>query len=444
MDPFFVKAIQLILSLSILIVLHEFGHFIPARLFGMRVEKFFLFFDVKFALFKKKIGDTVYGIGWLPLGGYCKIAGMIDESMDKDAMAEAPKDYEFRSKPAWQRLIVMLGGVTVNIIVGIVIYICIIGFNGDPYTTADDLENGFGFTPTMEQYGFQQGDKIMDVNGKHLEDQMKFPQMVMMRDVSEVTVLHENGKTETLQLPEDIGMQLFQKGEMYGINLPRTPVGIDSVFGPAKKAGIMPSDKLVSLDGIPIKYQSDFAYALQKNRDSIVSMTIERNGAPKTFDFTKSEKGMVGIGFKYLDTTSVNPKRQIHHYGIGKSITEGVSYGYWVLHDYVKQFSYVFTAKGATQVGGFGAIGGLFPDSWNWLSFWETTALLSIILAFMNILPIPALDGGHVIFLLYEMITGRAPSDKFLEYAQMIGFFLLIALVLFANGNDVYRWITGS
>ncbi len=444
MDPFFVKAIQLILSLSILIVLHEFGHFIPARFFGMRVEKFFLFFDVKFSLFKKKIGETVYGIGWLPLGGYCKIAGMIDESMDKDAMAEPPKPYEFRSKPAWQRLIVMIGGVTVNIIVGIIIYSCIIGFNGDPYTSAGDLKNGFGFTPTMEQYGFQQGDKIIDVNGKTLEDQLEFPNMLMMRDVSEVNVLHENGKTETLSLPEDIGMQLFQSGEMFGVNMPRTPVDIDSVFGPAEKAGVLATDKLISLDDQPIKYQSDFAYALQKNRDSLVRLTVDRAGTKKIFDFAKSDKGMVGIQFKYSDTASASPKRQVHHYGLGKSITEGVSYGYWILHDYVKQFKYVFTAKGATQVGGFGAIGGLFPDSWNWLSFWNTTALLSIILAFMNILPIPALDGGHVIFLLYEIITGRAPSDKFLEYAQMIGFFLLIALVLFANGNDVYRWITGG
>ena len=444
MDPFFVKAIQLILSLSLLIVLHELGHFIPARLFGIRVEKFFLFFDVKFALFKKKIGDTVYGIGWLPLGGYVKIAGMIDESMDKDAMAQAPKPDEFRSKPAWQRLIVMLGGVTVNIITGIVIYACIIGFNGDPYTTAADLKNGFGFTPTMEQYGFQQGDKILDVNGQKLEDQLEFPNMLMMRDVSQATVLHENGQTETLQLPEDIGMQLFQSGEMFGVNMPRTPIVMDSVYGPAEKAGVLGTDKLLRLDDQPINYRSDFAYALQKNRDSLVSITVERNGAPKTFNFAKNDEGMVGIGFKFTDTTSLNPRRQVHHYGLGKSITGGISYGYWILHDYVKQFKYVFTAKGATKVGGFGAIGGLFPDSWNWLSFWNTTALISIILAFMNILPIPALDGGHVMFLLYEIITGRAPSDKFLEYAQMIGFFLLIALMLFVNGNDVYRWITGG
>lgn len=444
MDPFFVKAIQLLLSLSFLIVLHELGHFIPARLFGIRVEKFYLFFDVKFSLFKKKIGDTVYGIGWLPLGGYVKIAGMIDESMDTDALAEAPKPYEFRSKPAWQRLIVMLGGVTVNIIVGIVIYSCILGFNGDPYTTADNLKNGFGFAPTMEKYGFQQGDKILDVNGKHFEDQLEFPKMLMMRNVGEVTVLHENGQTETLQLPENIGMEIFQNGDMPGVNYPRTPVTIDSVFGSAEKAGILPTDKLVSLNDYPIKYKSDFTYALQKNRDSLVHLTVQRNGVEESFNFAKGEKDLVGIQFKFPDTASARIKRQVHQYGIGKSITEGVSYGYWILHDYVKQFKYVFTAKGATQVGGFGAIGNLFPDSWNWLAFWETTALLSIILAFMNILPIPALDGGHVMFLLYEIVTGKAPSDKFLEYAQIIGFFILIALVLFANGNDVYRWITGG
>jgi regulator of sigma E protease len=444
MDPFFVKAIQFILSLSFIIVLHELGHFIPARLFKIRVEKFFLFFDVKFALFQKKIGDTVYGIGWLPLGGYCKMAGMIDESMDTEAMAEEPKPWEFRSKPAWQRLIVMLGGVTVNIILALVIYSSIIGFYGEPYTTKEDLKNGFGFTPTMEQYGFQQGDKIVSINGEPLKDQLEFPTYVMMRDMNEVTVLHENGKEERLSPPEDLGMQLFAKGEMYGINLPRTPIKMDSVFASAKEAGVLRTDQLVSLNGMPLKYKSDFAYALQKERDTTAKLQVLRNGKAMTFDLKKNDDGMLGIGFKFPDADNMFPKRQKEFYGVGTSISKGVSYGYWKLHDYVAQFKFIFTAKGATQVGGFGAIAGLFPETWNWLSFWETTAFISIALAFMNILPIPALDGGHVTFLLYEMITGRTPSDKFLEYAQIIGFFLILALVLFANGNDVYRWITGS
>ncbi|WP_031426970.1 RIP metalloprotease RseP [Flavimarina sp. Hel_I_48] len=444
MDPFFVKAIQFILSLSLLIVLHEFGHFIPARIFKIKVEKFFLFFDVKFALFKKKIGDTVYGIGWLPLGGYVKIAGMIDESMDTEAMAEEPKPWEFRSRPAWQRLIVMIGGVTVNIVLALVIYSCIIGFYGEPFTSKEDLKNGFGFTPTMEQYGFEQGDKIVSINGEPLKDQLEFPTYVMMRDLDEVTVLHENGSEEVLTPPEDLAMELFKKGEMFGVNFPRTPIKLDSVFASAKEAGVLGTDELVSLNGVPLKYQSDFKYALQVNRDSIAKLEVLRGGSTMSFDLKKNEDGMLGIGFGFTDPQNRIPKRQKEFYGIGTSISKGVSYGYWKLHDYVAQFKFVFTAKGATQVGGFGAIAGLFPDTWDWLTFWETTAFISIALAFMNILPIPALDGGHVMFLLYEMITGRTPSDKFLEYAQIIGFFLILALVLFANGNDVYRWLTGS
>jgi len=444
MDPFFVKGAQLFLSLSLLIVLHEFGHFIPARLFKIRVEKFFLFFDVKFSLFKKKIGETVYGIGWLPLGGYVKIAGMIDESMDKEAMAQEPKEWEFRSKPAWQRLIVMIGGVTVNVILGFFIYIMIIATYGDEYSTPEDLKYGFGFTPTMEQYGFEQGDKILAVNGEELEDQMEFPQMVMMRDVSQVTVLHENGSEEQLTLPEDIGMQLFKAGEMFGVNFPRTPVKMDSVFGAAKKAGVLGTDELVSINDYPIKYKSDASYALQKNKDSLATITVLRDGAARQFEVNLGEATMVGVGFDFEDQDYIMPERHKREYGFGESITRGVGYGVDKLRDYATQFKYVFTKKGASQVGGFGAIAGLFPDTWNWLSFWETTAFISLILAFMNILPIPALDGGHVMFLLYEIVTGRKPSDKFLEYAQMIGFFLLIALVLYANGNDLYRWITGG
>ncbi|PHR90680.1 MAG: RIP metalloprotease RseP, partial [Leeuwenhoekiella sp.] len=418
MDPFFVKGAQLFLSLSILIVLHEFGHFIPARLFKIRVEKFFLFFDVKFALFKKKIGETVYGIGWLPLGGYVKISGMIDESMDKEAMAQEPKPWEFRSKPAWQRLIVMIGGVTVNIILGFFIYIMIIANYGEEYTTADDLKYGFGFSPIMETYGFEQGDKILEVNGEALLDQMDFPHMVMMRDVSQVKVEHADGSTEVLSLPEDIGMKLFKSGEMPGVNAPRTPVKLDSVFSGAEKVGILGTDELISINDVPIEFKTDATYALQKNRDSIATVTVMRDGVARQFEVPIGDDKMVGVGFDFEDKDYVMPKRNKREYGIAESIGRGINYGVDQLVDYAVQFKYVFTSKGASQVGGFGAIAGLFPDQWDWLSFWQTTAFISIILAFMNILPIPALDGGHVMFLLYEMITGRKPSDKFLEYAQ--------------------------
>ncbi|MAZ29134.1 MAG: RIP metalloprotease RseP [Cytophagaceae bacterium] len=445
MDIFFIRAGQLILSLSILIVLHEFGHFIPARLFKIRVEKFFLFFDVKFALFKKKIGETVYGIGWLPLGGYVKISGMIDESMDKEQMAEEPKPWEFRSKPAWQRLIVMIGGVTVNIILGFLIYILIIAGYGRTYTTADDMKYGFGVYPTMEQYGFQQGDKIVSVNGKPLLDQVSIRNYIMVRDVANVTVMHENGQEETLQLPEDIGSQLFQKGEMFGLTATRFPFTTDSILpdSPAAKAGLRTTDKVVKVNGEAVKYKSDIDNALIRDTTETVKLTILRDGQPQDLDINTGEDGKLGVYFKNTDPDYIAPQHTMK-YSFGESITEGIKHGYWTLHDYVVQFKYVFTSKGATQVGGFGAIAQLFPPAWDWLSFWETTAFISIILAFMNILPIPALDGGHVMFLLYEIITGRKPSDKFMEYAQIAGFFLLIALVLFANGNDLYRAIFGD
>ncbi|MEH6406131.1 MAG: RIP metalloprotease RseP [Leeuwenhoekiella sp.] len=437
MDPFFVKGIQLFLSLSILIILHEFGHFIPARLFGIRVEKFYLFFDVKFSLFKKKIGDTVYGIGWLPLGGYVKIAGMIDESMDKEQMAEEPKPWEFRSKPAWQRLIVMLGGVTVNILLGFLIYVLIIAYYGKDVAGPEQLPNGLEIADSFKEYGFKDGDQVLEVNGKDFENSMEINRSLMLRNVQTVTVQHPDGERQTVAIPEDIGSKMFEEGTMAPFSPIIKPV-LDSIVpdSPAALGGLKHGDVITALNGTPITSWSEFRKITQDNPDQTdFTVNYTRDGAANQTKITLDEAHHFGVfpeaGFdiKHID------------YSLGESVTAGVSHGYWILHDYVAQFKYVFTKKGATQVGGFGAIAGLFPDTWNWLSFWETTALISIILAFMNILPIPALDGGHVMFLLYEIITGRKPSDKFLEYAQMIGFFVLIALVLFANGNDVYRWL---
>ncbi|OAB80128.1 RIP metalloprotease RseP [Cochleicola gelatinilyticus] len=439
MSPFAVKAIQLLLSLSILIVLHELGHFIPAKLFKTRVEKFYLFFDVKFSLFKKKIGETVYGIGWLPLGGYVKIAGMIDESMDKEQMAQPPQPWEFRSKPAWQRLIIMLGGVTVNIIVGIVIYMGIFYFYGKDIVTNDDLPKGFAVAEEFRQYGFEDGDKILKVNGKDFEDVTDINKHLFLRDIETIEVLHASGETEAIAMPEDIGPQMFQKDILRPFEPMRTPV-IDTVLAdyPAASAGFLKGDRIVSVNGTDIEHWHQFTANVRKNIDKESSVVIARGGQTDTLLVTPNADGIVGInnfGKEYRG------KSTHLSYGIGESFTAGIDYGYNTLKDYVKQFKYVFTSKGATQVGGFGAIGNLFPDTWNWVSFWETTALISIILAFMNILPIPALDGGHVMFLLYEIVSGRKPNDKFMEYAQMVGFFLLIALVLFANGNDIYRWL---
>lgn len=441
MSPFAVKAIQLLLSLSLLIVLHELGHFIPAKIFKTRVEKFFLFFDVKFALFKKKIGETVYGIGWLPLGGYVKIAGMIDESMDKEQMAGPPQPWEFRSKPAWQRLIIMLGGVTVNIIVGFVIYMMILFSYGRDVVTAADMPEGFAVEPTFEKYGFRDGDIILKVNGKDFPYMSELNKYLFLRDVESIQVRHQDGTIETLGLPEDIGTEMFQQDVLKPFEYMRSTV-IDTVVAgfPAAEAGFKKGDLIMEVNGSPISYWHEFKRNMDIEPGATNTLVVQRAGVTDTLTVTTSETGQIGVnnfGKEWMD-------RGTHlEYGLGESIVAGFGYGYNILKDYVKQFKYVFTKKGATQVGGFGAIGSLFPSTWDWLSFWQTTALISIILAFMNVLPIPALDGGHVMFLLFEMISGRKPSDKFMEYAQMIGFFLLIALVLFANGNDIYRWLFG-
>ena len=438
MSPFLVKAIQLLLSLSFLIVLHELGHFIPAKLFKTRVEKFFLFFDVKFALFSKKIGETVYGIGWLPLGGYVKISGMIDESMDKEQMALPPQPWEFRSKPAWQRLIIMLGGVTVNIIVGFVIYMGILYFYGQDITTNRELPNGFAVHESFKGYGFQDGDKIVSVNGDPFENVTAINKHLFLRDVNTIGVVHSNGQRQTIEMPQQIGTLMFENDVLRPFTERIAPtIGVigDQSF-PAAAAGFKLDDTILAVNGTPIVFWHEFQNLVKQNGQKESVFLISRDGAQLTLKASPNETGQIGL----LPYSSSIRKQ----YTLGESITGGIGYGVVVLKDYVTQFKYVFTQKGASQVGGFGAIGGLFPDTWDWTSFWQTTALISIILAFMNILPIPALDGGHVMFLLYEMVSGRKPNDKFMEYAQMVGFFLLIALVLFANGNDIYRYFFGG
>lgn len=454
MDPFFIKAAQLLLSLSILIVLHELGHFIPAKLFKTRVEKFYLFFDVKFSLFKKKIGDTVYGIGWLPLGGYVKISGMIDESMDKEQLAKPPEPWEFRSKPTWQRLIIMLGGVTVNIVLGFLIYMMVLFVYGENYLSPKVFDNGLETAEVMKDYGFMDGDKILTVNGKPLQSQIDINKYLLLRDVSSIDVQHANGSTETIAIPEDIGQQLFQSGSIQPFSPVKLPM-IDSVLAdsPAAKAGLKKGDLITSVNGEKVNYWHEFREKIKASQGQPVELTYDSTpeadpGLDKELSgegfgkatITTNAEGNIGVFTSSISADDILTR----NYSFEESIGAGFDFAYWTLHDYAAQFKYVFTKKGATQVGGFGAIGGLFPDAWDWKAFWTTTAFISIILAFMNILPIPALDGGHVMFLLYEMISGRKPNEKVMEYAQIIGFFIIIALVLFANGNDVYRWLTGD
>lgn len=432
MNPTLIKALQLLLSLSLLIVLHEMGHFIPAKLFKTRVEKFFLFFDVKFALFKKKIGETVYGIGWLPLGGYVKIAGMIDESMDKEQMAGPAQPWEFRSKPAWQRLIIMTGGVIVNLIVGFFIYIMIFFHSGDNIVQSEQMPDGFAVDSIMKPFGFKDHDQILSVNGKPLDFAPDINNYLLLRDVSEIEVKHQSGATEMIHLPDTIGTHIFKSGKI----MPFTPYSnttIDTVLAdfPGIKAGIQKGDKILNVNGYQISYFNQVSPLISPDQE--VTLVVDRDGTEKTIKVTADKDGKLGIYSNQL----IDPVHKT--YGFGEAISKGMEYGYWTLHDYAVQLKYVFTKQGITQVGGFASFGKIFSPTWNWLAFWEKTALISIILAFMNILPIPALDGGHVLFLLYEMITGRKPSDKFMEYAQMAGFIIVISLVLYANGNDIYR-----
>ena len=435
MSPFAVKAIQLLLSLSLLIVLHELGHFIPAKLFKTRVEKFFLFFDVKFALFKKKIGDTVYGIGWLPLGGYVKISGMIDESMDTEQMQQPPQPWEFRSKPAWQRLIIMLGGVTVNLILGFLIYMMILFVWGKDTLSNEALPEGLQPSSVAAEVGFRPGDQVLGVDGTPLDNVLDVNRYLFLRHVKTVTVKHREGNTETLNIPEDIGQQIFKSGELFPL-VPAIPAVIDSVIpnSPAARSGLLPKDKILTINNQPIHDWSDLGNTLDDQANQSITLQINREGKILQLDATTSAESTLGV-FPKRPQISVTNKSL----SLGESIRDGFAFGYWTLYDYVSQFQYIFTKKGASQVGGFGAIGNLFPPTWDWRGFWSSTALISIMLAFMNILPIPALDGGHVLFLCYEIITGRKPHDRFMEYAQMLGFFLLLSLVLFANGNDLYR-----
>lgn len=437
MEPMVMKGIQLLLSLSLLIVLHELGHFIPAKIFKTRVEKFFLFFDVKFALVKKKFGDTVYGIGWLPLGGYVKISGMIDESMDKEQMQQPPKPWEFRSKPAWQRLIIMLGGVTVNLVLGFLIYMMILFVWGKNILPNSDLPMGMGVSPLAKEIGFEKGDQILTVDGKPLEVALDINKMLLIRSVEEVQVQRANGNKVTLQIPSDIGNRMFSSGDMNPL-YPRFPAEIDSVLTDKNAfiAGFKAGDKIVAANDLVIEDWMELRNFNKENTNQTVQYVVERNQMRDTLTMVLDAEGKMGI------IQGSNIKISQVELSLVESVEEGFSYGYWTLYDYVVQFRYVFTKKGASQLGGFGAIGSLFPASWDWRAFWASTAFISIILAFMNLLPIPALDGGHVMFLLYEMISGRKPNDKFMEYAQMAGFFLLLALVLYANGNDLFRFLS--
>jgi regulator of sigma E protease len=464
MDPAYILAInwpsvglkvaQLLLSLSILVVLHEFGHYITAKWFKCRVEKFYLFFDPWFSIFKKRIGETVYGIGWLPLGGYVKIAGMVDESMDKEQMKLPPQPWEFRSKPAWQRLIIMLGGVTVNILLAFVIYAMILMVWGEKKVPASSLKYGIAFNdPIFKDLGFKSGDKVLAVDGKPVEEYSDLLKKLLIVD-SNVTI-ERNGRQLKLAMPVDLIGKLVEKkksadGPMIS---PRVPVIVMELpdTGFAYKAGLRKGDEIVGIDSASTVYYDEFNTAmLQKKKNELITLKVKRGDSILTLRSTVYEDGRVG--FNVPNSPEQYDSLGIYTYTVKKysflaAFPAGVKRAGVELKFYIDQFKKILSpSTGAYKgVGGFKAMGSVFSGTeWDWEHFWTITAFFSIVLAFMNLLPIPALDGGHVLFTLIEMITGRKPSEKFLEYAQVVGMVILLALMLYANGNDWFGWGRGK
>lgn len=449
MSTFLIRALQLILSLSLLVIIHEGGHFAFARLFKVRVEKFYIFFDPWFSLFKfkaKKSG-TEYGIGWLPLGGYVKIAGMIDESMDTEQMKRDPQPWEFRSKPAWQRLIIMVAGVFFNFLLALFIYSMILFAWGDHYVNVQKATFGMEYNSTAKSIGFKNGDILLSADGKTI-NRYDGNALSMIVDSREVTVLRD-GKQAAIYIPEKLMERLMTDSLRFAAF--RFPFVIDSVSAksPAALAGMMHGDSIISLGGNPVTFfdfKDEMARRekmLKKYPDSTglrqIELTYVRRGQTHQASLTTTEKFQIGV----VPVGEVDKLLPMVHrqYGFFESFPAGISLGVNTLSGYVNSMKYVFSKEGAKQLGGFGTIGSIFPATWDWHQFWYMTAFLSIILAFMNILPIPALDGGHVFFLLYEIITRRKPSDKFLEYAQMVGMGLLLILLIWANFNDIVRFL---
>lgn len=432
-----VKAGQFLLSLSILVILHEMGHFLFAKLFGARVEKFYLFFNPWFSLFKVKRGETEYGVGWLPLGGYVKISGMIDESMDKEQMQQPPQPYEFRSKPAWQRLFIMIGGVLVNFVLALLIYSAILFTWGDEYLATRNVKYGVACDSLALELGFRNGDKILTVSGREVENFQQISHDILLNDNREVVVLR-GADTLKINVAEDNVAKLVKNPMIF---VPRFPFIVDELNKEdvAEKAGLKKGDKLVAINNEPKQFFDEFKTAMQENKNKTVSITVLRDTQTVTVDLNVPETGIVGVAplIELKEFFEID-KRE---YSFFESIPAGIKRGFTTIKSYLKQLKLIFSpeTKAYESLGGFITIGKIFPSTWDWQAFWGLTAFLSIILAIMNILPIPALDGGHVLFLLYEIVTGRKPSDKFMEYAQITGMIILLALLLYANGNDIVK-----
>lgn len=437
-----IKILQLLFSLSILVIIHELGHFVFARIFKTRVEKFYLFFDPWFSLFKVKKGETEYGIGWLPLGGYVKISGMVDESMDTEQMKQPPQPYEFRSKKGWQRLLIMTGGVLFNFLLALLIYVMVLFTWGETYLPAQNVKYGIVTDSTGYKLGLRNGDKIISVDNQQIENFSQIITDVLLNDRKTIQV-ERDGQIVNINVTMEYIKKVL-KGE--GMIEPRTPFGpfVISAFAkesPASDAGIQVNDELIGLDSNKFSWYDEFQGYLAAHKREPVTMNILRNGQPVDITVTPTSAGFLGITRNWSVDKIFELKTL--KYGLLESFPAGIKKGFNTIGDYLKQFKLIFSkeTKAYESLGGFITIGSIFPGVWDWQSFWTLTAFLSIILAVMNILPIPALDGGHVMFLLYEVITGRKPSDKFLEYAQITGMVILFALLIYANGNDIFKLV---
>lgn len=442
MEEIVIKAGQLLLSLSILVILHELGHYIPAKLFKTRVEKFYLFFDPWFSIFKKKVGDTEYGVGWLPLGGYVKISGMIDESMDKEQMKKPPQPWEFRSKPAWQRLIIMLGGVTVNVILAFVIYSFSLVIWGEKYLPSEKATYGIHCDSLALAAGFQDGDIIYSIDGNKVERfarengslHSEMIQKLILDDAKIITVVR-NGKQLDVLFTEDVKNAVLSKTPLFSPNIPFVIGGFieGSVI---EKAGAQVGDRIIKINDKPMGFAGDvIAYTPSLKGDS-ANVVVDRNGQEKVFGIFL-EEGVMGV---QLQPFSSLYELESEQYNALNVLPAALKKTQSEITNYLKQFKLI--KKSPESVGGFISIGSIFPPVWDWQRFWNLTAFLSIMLAVLNLLPIPALDGGHVMFLLYEVVTRRKPNEKVMEYAQTLGVILLLGLVLYANGNDIFKLLS--
>lgn len=442
-----IKVTQFLMSLSILVLLHEFGHFLFAKLFKTRVEKFYMFFNPWFSIFKFKKGETEYGLGWLPLGGYVKIAGMIDESMDTQQMKQPVQPWEFRAKPAWQRLLIMIGGVLVNVILAFVIYIGILFTWGETYLPTENVKNGVVCDSLFQNFGMRNGDIIVGLDGQPIERFDDIIQNIMLNNPQSIDIIRD-GQSLSLQIPNDLVPTLLEISsrsyKMSPMLMPR--LAMDNVeirdFAPssvAYDAGIRSGDRIIAINGQGFMFYDQFTDLLKQYRDESIETSVLRSSDTLTYTIKLGQDALLGI---YYNAPSYNFELVTHKFTFFEAIPAGFEMGIEQINSYLKQLKLLFSHKEEAykSVGGMASIANIFPSHWNWLAFWQLTAVLSIMLAVVNILPIPALDGGHVLFLLYEVITRRKPSEKFMEAAQMVGMFIVFGLFILANVNDVMKF----